>query len=839
MNRNESEIGVPKRILEMRRLITRPGTDNVIFKSDPRLFYSQGRCMAEFEDHYPEYVPLIDSQPSYSALSLKQLRWYFTWRAAIRKGRADSSGLYYIYLYLFELINNIGVTGSSEAIERMAFVINAYKNDFAGGVPMFKTWFHDYYALNSVDEPFPELVRRLDLSDLFPIDSFEDTLEYAYVLRIGGSDILDDPFIVGFGFLRFARCLNAVINNLKPLFKMYGQDIETLFEGSFRGDNEWLPYLHAIFCNQSPPCDKVFRFGTQEQYICVRGDWNRRVMRYDPVNVSVIRLIIKKTASALNPRSTGYDGETSKPRFTPYTAVVGDRYFGEIIATTAEQCLSGRYDREILPTALELETQTGPPVVKAIWKARAVSAESRSAAEIARQFVSQARILAGFTDDYDFSEPLPELTAGKCTYSMLGLPQTRMYLTWRTRYKHNKQTGANPLFAKIYANELINRIGADTDMDILEKLAALIQYAPDLSETFLDFYVTRRVDAPFSKLTRQFGIIRYFPHITIQDREFEDWYGLFADKACDKFRESAFFSEQNEAVLAGAFNYAIKKLRELFENAGLTFLILFLRMDEQRRAHWSAFSSAVCLADYSSYTANMYVNLSEYDSYSYYFAHRKWRCESASAVDDNSLYLIGYILKRLEFHLRKLKRHGSASVPPRIHQTKIKAMFSPAESYARYISLIKSDEFSNAIDSAFAEFTAPKPVKVEVDTSLLDSARKSADENFEKLMADYGEEPITQSTSQPEVITETGWGAFVSTLSSVQLRALSAVLEGKQNILAALARSEGVMAEVLIESINEAALDRAGDYIIEDTDEGPKVFEEYRNALEGMISVNG
>ncbi|MDR2648873.1 MAG: TerB N-terminal domain-containing protein, partial [Clostridiales bacterium] len=269
---HDVETDVPDRILQMRRLKKRPRDDGRTYLgADPRLFYIQGCFMAEYEDHYAEYYePLFDSQPTYEALSIKQLRCYFTWRAAIRSRRASGTGIYYIYLYLFELINNIGVAGSLEALERMAFVINTYRNIFAGSVPLFKTWFRDYYALNNVDKPFSELVRGLGLSDVFPVETYEDEFEYIYTLRIGDFDITGDPFIADFGFLGFARCYNAVMKNLKLLFNMYGFDIDSLFKGAFNTDNTWFPYDRAIFCDTAVSNDRVLRFSAHEQYVCVR-----------------------------------------------------------------------------------------------------------------------------------------------------------------------------------------------------------------------------------------------------------------------------------------------------------------------------------------------------------------------------------------------------------------------------------------------------------------------------------------------------------------------------------------------------------------------------------------
>jgi hypothetical protein len=75
-------------------------------------------------------------------------------------------------------------------------------------------------------------------------------------------------------------------------------------------------------------------------------------------------------------------------------------------------------------------------------------------------------------------------------------------------------------------------------------------------------------------------------------------------------------------------------------------------------------------------------------------------------------------------------------------------------------------------------------------------------------------------------------------LSNTQRKALAAVLCGKANEINAIARSEGVMTEVLIDSINNLALDYIGDNILEETDAGLNIFEDYTDELlKGRRSV--
>ena len=134
---------VPIRILQMRELSGRADGAPRSRTSGAHLFYAQGCFMAGFEDRFDQYVPMPDSQPTYDTMSISQLRCYFAWRTSIRNGQAPNTGVYYIYLYFFELINNIGVGSPMEALADMARIIRAYKDRFVENVPLFKIWFRD------------------------------------------------------------------------------------------------------------------------------------------------------------------------------------------------------------------------------------------------------------------------------------------------------------------------------------------------------------------------------------------------------------------------------------------------------------------------------------------------------------------------------------------------------------------------------------------------------------------------------------------------------------------------------------------------------------------------
>jgi len=821
-NNHTIESGVPGRIREMRALNTRPSGTGNYSAADPGLFYRQGCYMADFEDHTDRYVPLFDSQPSYESLNDDQLRCYFTWRAAIRRKRVTGTGVYYLYLYFFELINNIGV--GSDALEQLAYAVNAYKNTFPDSIPLFKTWLRDYYVLNGTGGPFAECIRRLRLTDVFPIETYEQAFKYAYSLHIGGIVFENNRFTANSGFHKFVQCYCAIMNNLKTLFKMYGLDMENLFEGVYNADNSWFPYEQAIFYNASPVRDRIVRLNKFEQYSCVRGIWNRRLLSFDASVKALVDLIIEKMNAAVGPpQSNSPDKNMSALRNTPYMAVISDSYFDEIIRLTVAQCLQAPFSGELPPLSQDLFDLADSGVVKTIWQARSIPAALNSDKEISRQFVAQARVLAQCTDDYGAGAP-PDITAAKYTFSMLSVPQTRLYLTWRTKYKKNEPVDAIPAFVNIYANELINKVYGESDWDVLEKLVGLMRYNPKLSEVFLDYYIAHNFSISFADVIERLEVSQYFPHIAIQGKHYKDWFTLFSDK----------LDFQPDPKIAPAFNFCIRGIREYFENAGLMFMALFLGIDGDQRGRWSVFSHAVYLFDNNGRKDDNSVSVSDYDSYAYSKTYRKWICLSASMINPKSYYLIGYIIKRLT-----ALREGSKL--PKIQAGRVKGIFPASSAYSKYIAALLSDSFNSVIDNAYGEYRQTERIKVRVDVSLLDGVRKAADENLEKLLIDYGNE-AEQAENAAEAsppTAGTGWDAFLAALSDTRRSALTAVLDGKINELHKLARAENVLSEVLIESINDAALNYTGDYIIEETDKGPKILEEYEEALKGVNLCHG
>ena len=109
---------VPERIREMRRMIRYAGRETMSVKA--RNFRRQAVFMQDFEDDFPWAGSKLDCYyATYRDLTINQLRGYFTWRAAIRRGEYQPIPAQAALIYVYELFNGIGASSPEERLRKL------------------------------------------------------------------------------------------------------------------------------------------------------------------------------------------------------------------------------------------------------------------------------------------------------------------------------------------------------------------------------------------------------------------------------------------------------------------------------------------------------------------------------------------------------------------------------------------------------------------------------------------------------------------------------------------------------------------------------------------------
>lgn len=125
--------------------------------TEAELFYEQGRFMEDFEDSCPYSGSFKAYFPTYSAMSDRQLRGYFTWRAAVRRGRIEETCQAFAFVYLYEILCGIGVTDPLDGFTKLRTFWQSYRK-FEPALDRYaRIWLQDYVVYHGLD---PKLLSR-------------------------------------------------------------------------------------------------------------------------------------------------------------------------------------------------------------------------------------------------------------------------------------------------------------------------------------------------------------------------------------------------------------------------------------------------------------------------------------------------------------------------------------------------------------------------------------------------------------------------------------------------------------------------------------------------------
>lgn len=121
-------------------------------------FYLQGKLMASYEDDYEGRQSFLRYYPTYHDLTVGQARTYFTWRTKIRQNIYEKISDSYAYIYLYELLNGIGIKDPEEGLNKLINFNKNYAQRFSPEIGAYlERWIRDYivfYNINKANNTF-------------------------------------------------------------------------------------------------------------------------------------------------------------------------------------------------------------------------------------------------------------------------------------------------------------------------------------------------------------------------------------------------------------------------------------------------------------------------------------------------------------------------------------------------------------------------------------------------------------------------------------------------------------------------------------------------------------
>ena len=272
----------PPEYREMRKLAR---SYSIYENSEAIIFYKQGKFMEEFEDDFDFGGEFVRYFPTYQAMNDRQLRGYFSWRTRVRRGIVEKTSLSFAFVYLYELLNQIGTGTPEEGFRRLKSFHEAYGQIDSAINRYARLWLRDYVVYYNLDRSL--------------LDGCPDAEADRAILTLMnyGSHSTDEVFTALVSLSPY-RLENSVF------FKQYPDDVKTVVAGVFASLSEYYGkkrrnslcekffgklqtgtsynmFRSAVFFDRIRRREYVYEINDIYRYRCSGGGWScDRFLRY-------------------------------------------------------------------------------------------------------------------------------------------------------------------------------------------------------------------------------------------------------------------------------------------------------------------------------------------------------------------------------------------------------------------------------------------------------------------------------------------------------------------------------------------------------------------------------
>jgi len=501
------------------------------------------------------------------------------------------------------------------------------------------------------------------------------------------------------------------------------------------------------------------------------------------------------------------------------------------------------------------------PIREKFYEMRRLASERPFAGSDSELFYRQAKFMEDFTDTYEgnanFNMYYPY-------YQNMGYEYLRSYFSWRTKIRNGEVTETSLSYIFLYIYELLSGIGIKDNSDGLDRLLliwdafsgenpALKKYLP---KWLKDYHIFYELPHSFSDFIEKYKMQKHYSLVLLFDRKVENRLELWNSISGYDITNSKFYKEGNEQLLSDCFDTVYNEIQAFCSVRNTRFEDLLV-YSVSRKSPWQPFKQA--LFGSRARQTDREINISGFERY---------RCKNGQWTASVPIYyssqkdFVGYVLKKTEACLRQEVKY----------KYKLVADIKPGSKPFRELQrpAAKRAELDKVIGKAVADFhKALTRTVVRVNHSNLARIRKEALGTQAQLIvpeeAPFGtiaampDKPGISPTRQPQEQTQTkdqtqtqkqpqeqvkltmsfsdGWKALKEALTETERGALKIVLDYSSDIKA-FADENGIMLEVLADSINEKAADCIGDSLLELGDD-IMLYDEYRDNVAGLITGEG
>ena len=261
--------------------------------SKEKSFYLQGNFMVDYIDQYDTNITCNQSSPTYNDLNVYQLRSFFSWRTQVRNGIYNQTEKPYVLLYIYELINQIGVKNSIDGLNKIIELWQNYRK-FDNTIDKYlNIWIKDYYIINNININYNLIKEELpndEIIDEILLGNYENKLNYFdqnsnyHILK---SKIMEHKY----SFL-VNMIIPNILKNLDKYLHQFNYSLNDILFGRIKKTN-WQPFDKAIYYHNPLTKDFVFNFNNHEKYYKIQKNYLKETFVISDYSKDLMGYILK------------------------------------------------------------------------------------------------------------------------------------------------------------------------------------------------------------------------------------------------------------------------------------------------------------------------------------------------------------------------------------------------------------------------------------------------------------------------------------------------------------------------------------------------------------------
>ena len=267
-------------------------------------FYRQAMFMKDFSDSYSGNAPFTHHYPYFQNMGYEQLRTYFTWRTNVRMGVVLETHRSYVFLYMYELLRNIGALNPQDGLEKLMFLWGEYRAFDKSIDKYVVAWLKDYFVYYDMPNTFYEFACANNLLDYYP-EIEETSDEFNSFCAISKYDIRKSAFFTEELKKLIVDCFYHVLGRLRKVFLENGFCFDESTYEPARRFYEWKPFENTLFFQWLMQRDRRVVLSKKEMYVCHDNRWSFGKASITENGRQLVGYVLKQMESVLR-KAAGY-----------------------------------------------------------------------------------------------------------------------------------------------------------------------------------------------------------------------------------------------------------------------------------------------------------------------------------------------------------------------------------------------------------------------------------------------------------------------------------------------------------------------------------------------------